>query len=102
MVLMPNEVGADIAAGSFCGGQADVRASAEAGGPLYVTLHDASFRLHDQRLKIDVTTRSIYEITTTSAASSALAAPVSLQAFNLPAEKIESPSRWSTSTSTAA
>jgi hypothetical protein len=88
-LAIPNDV-ADIAAGSFCGDKPDVRTSAEdTGGPLYVTLHDASFPLHDQRLKIDVTTRSIYEIYYYLGRIIGSGRPVSLQAFDLPAEKIE-------------
>jgi hypothetical protein len=79
----------DIANGSFCDTKPDTRSNAAAAGePLYVTLHDKTFPLHDQRLQIDVTTRSIYEIYYYLGRIVRSAQPVSLQAFALPAEKI--------------
>jgi len=79
----------DIAKGSFCGDKPSVR-PAETGAetPLYVTLHDQSFPLHDQKLQIDVTTRSIYEIYYYLGRIIRSGQPMELQAFDLPAEHI--------------
>jgi hypothetical protein len=79
----------DIAKGSFCGDKPSVRPAATgAETPLYVTLHDRSFPLHDQKLQIDVTTRSIYEIYYYLGRIIRSGQPMELQAFDLPAEKI--------------
>jgi hypothetical protein len=78
----------DIAPGSFCGD----KAGETAGGPLYVTLHDKGFILHDRQLQIDVTTRSIYGIFYYLGRMIRSGQGVELQAFNLPAEKIEASS----------
>jgi hypothetical protein len=88
-LAIPSDI-ADIAPGSFCGDKPSIRpASTGTETPLYVTLHDPSFPLHDQKLEIDVTTRSIYEIYYYLGRIIRGGAPVDLQAFNLPAEKIE-------------
>jgi hypothetical protein len=87
-LAMPGDI-ADIAPGSFCDEKPDVRTSAAgAGAPLFVTLHDKSFILHDQQLKIDVTTRSIYEIYYYLGRIIRAGQPVYLQPFDLPAENI--------------
>jgi len=88
-LALPADI-ADIAPGSFCGDKPRIRAAAtSAEAPLYVTLHDKSFALHDQRLQIDVTTRSIYEIYYYLGRIIRSGQPVSLQPFDLPAEKID-------------
>ena len=88
-LALPADI-ADIAKGSFCGDKPDVRTSVEgASAPLYVTLHDKSFPLHDQQLQIDVTTRSIYEIYYYLGRIVRSGQPMNLQAFDLPAERIE-------------
>jgi|HubBroStandDraft_2_1064218.scaffolds.fasta_scaffold40300_3 hypothetical protein len=79
----------DIAKGSFCGDKPSIRPAATgAATPLYVTLHDPTFPLHDQKLQIDVTTRSIYEIYYYLGRIIHSGQPMDLQAFDLPAEKI--------------
>jgi hypothetical protein len=79
----------DIAKGSFCGDKPSIRPAATgAATPLYVTLHDPTFPLHDQKLQIDVTTRSIYEIYYYLGRIIRSGQPMDLQAFDLPAEKI--------------
>jgi hypothetical protein len=87
-LALPGDL-ADIAKGSFCDDKPDVRTNSEGtGAPLYVTLHDKSFPLHDQQLQIDVTTRSIYEIYYYLGRIIRSGQPMELQAFDLPAEKI--------------
>ncbi|MFI4980358.1 MAG: hypothetical protein ACHQIO_08415 [Nevskiales bacterium] len=87
-LALPADI-SDIAKGSFCGDKPDVRTnSAGTGAPLYVTLHDKTFPLHDQQLQIDVTTRSIYEIYYYLGRIIRSGQPMDLQAFDLPAEKI--------------
>lgn len=88
-MAMPGDI-PDIAKGSFCGDKPDARTEAQgAGAPLYVTLHDPKFALHDKQLQIDVTTRSIYEIYYYLGRIIRSGQPMDLQAFDLPAEKIE-------------
>jgi hypothetical protein len=88
-LALPSDL-ADIAPGSFCGDKPSIRPAATgAATPLYVTLHDQSFALHDQKLQIDVTTRSIYEIYYYLGRIISSGQPMQLQAFDLPAEKIE-------------
>jgi hypothetical protein len=87
-LALPSDI-RDIAAGSFCGDQLDIRSGDESpAAPLYVTLHDPSFALRDQRLQIEVTTRSIFEIYYYLGRIIRSGRPLDLQAFNLPAEKI--------------
>jgi hypothetical protein len=81
---------ADIPKGSFCGDKPSLRTTptASGGAPLYVTLHDPQFPLHDQQLQIDVSTRSIYEIFYYLGHIIGSGKEVDLQGFNLPAEQI--------------
>gem|GEM_PF-1573372 len=88
-LALPGDL-ADIAPGSFCGDKPSIRPAATGTeAPLYVTLHDKSFALHDQKLQIDVTTRSIYEIYYYLGGIIRAGQPMDLQAFDLPAEKID-------------
>ena len=88
-LALPGDL-ADIAPGSFCGDKPSIRPAATgAATPLPITLHDQSFALHDQKLQIDVTRRSIYEIYYYLGRIIHGGTPVDLQAFDLPAEKIE-------------
>jgi len=79
----------DIPKGSYCGDKPAIRRTDTGGAtPLYVTLHDKSFPLHDQQLQIDVSTRSIYEIFYYLGSIIHSGKEVDLQPFNLPAETI--------------
>jgi hypothetical protein len=79
----------DIPKGSFCGDKPMIRTNdVTAASPLYVTLHDKSFPLHDQQLQIDVSTRSIYEIFYYLGRIIDSGKQVELQPFSLPAETI--------------
>ena len=79
----------DIPKGSFCGDKPAVRRDdSDSTTTLDVTLHDKSFPLHDQQLKIEVTTRSIYEIYYYLGRIIHSGKAVELQPFNLPAETI--------------
>jgi hypothetical protein len=80
----------DIPKGSFCGDKPWLRKSDDetVAAPLYVTLHDPTFALHDQKLQIDVSTRSIYEIFYYLGRIVDSGQPVYLQPFQLPAETI--------------
>jgi len=79
----------DIPTGSYCGDKPMIRTNdAAASTPLYVTLHDKSFPLHDQQLQIDVSTRSIYEIFYYLGRIINSGKEMDLQPFNLPAETI--------------
>ncbi|HVN01429.1 MAG TPA: hypothetical protein VMT68_14570 [Caulobacteraceae bacterium] len=87
-LALPSDI-PDIASGSFCGDKPDVRPATQGPSePLYVTLHDKSFALHDQRLEIEVTTRSIYGIYYYLGRIIRSGRTVDLQAFDLPAEKL--------------
>jgi hypothetical protein len=79
----------DIPKGSFCGDKPAIRNNEnDSTTTLYVTLHDKTFPLHDQQLRIDVTTRSIYEIYYYLGRIIHSGREVVLQPFNLPAETI--------------
>ena len=87
-LALPSDI-RDIAPGSFCGDKPDIRPAGESpSAPLYVTLHDPKFALHDQPLQIEVTTRSIFEIYYYLGRIIRSGRPLDLQAFDLPAEKI--------------
>jgi len=79
----------DIPKGSFCGDKLAIRSNRnDSTTTLDVTLHDKTFPLHDQQLKIEVTTRSIYEIYYYLGRIIHSGKEVDLQPFNLPAETI--------------
>lgn len=79
----------DIDPSSFCGAKPAIRMSASnSGAPLTVTLHDPSFPLHDQKLVIDVTERSIYGMYYYLGRIIRSGKEVDLEAFNLPAENV--------------
>jgi hypothetical protein len=80
---------ADIPKGSFCGDRPSIRESYDDDSPAdYLTVHEKTFVLHDEPLKIEIYARSVNEMFSYLGAMVKSGKPLELQPFNLPGEMI--------------
>jgi uncharacterized caspase-like protein len=77
----------DFPPDSICGAKPTIRVSGQTyGGSSYLILHDPTFPLHDQKLQLDVSTRSIYGLFHYLGEMVKSGQPMVLSPFQLPQE----------------